>query len=152
MSSSELGIGYDATFSLNEFGQPKIKSEIELIMNIVIFVCVGKPGQYPSLPWIGLDTQKLLYSHYDEIDEADLKDRLITQCAALGVFFSNNSIGIMKVMYRGEPSLLIHIEGKEQYPEGYLKDHSGDSDRYLIGISFDEFKKMVVNINRQGGE
>lgn len=149
MSASKLG--YDTTFELNEFNQPRIRSEIELIKNSILFILFSKPGQYPSLPTIGLNIETLLYSYYDELDVNDLKGRIIEQCNALGTFFDQNSIAIMKTKYKGEPSLLIHVEGKESYPRGYMRDQVKTTNRYLIGITFDEFKRMVYNINSQGG-
>ena len=46
-------IGYDGTFELNEFNEPKLASEIEVVKNIILTVLFFKPGQYPSLPTIG---------------------------------------------------------------------------------------------------
>lgn len=150
-NSTDFGLGYDATFELNEFGQPRIRSEIELIKNVVLFVLFSKPGQYPSLPFIGMDIQKLLYSFYDELDIEDLKNQMMSQCEALGVCFSNGVVDFRKTKYRGQPSLLIHIEGPEKYPDGYMKDSISSIDSYLIGITYDELNKMVYNISTEGG-
>lgn len=148
---SAFGIGYDTTFELNEFNQPRIRSEIELIKNTILFILFSKPGQYPSLPTIGLDIETRLYSFYDELDVQELKAKIIEQCNALGTVFDNNVVAIKKMKYKNEPSLLIHIEGKESYPNGYMRDQVKTTDRYLIGITYDEFKKMVYNINSKGG-
>lgn len=151
MANTEFGIGYDTTFELNEFGQPRIRSEIELIKDVILFILFGKPGQYPSLPNIGMDIQSLLYSFYDELDVEDLKDQLKSQCEILGVYFNSGVVDFRKVKYRGKPSLMIHIEGKESYPDGYMKDSINNSNRYLIGITFDELNKMIYNISTEGG-
>lgn len=151
MASTSYGIGYDTTFELNEFGQPRIRSEIELIKDIILFVLFSKPGQYPSLPHIGLDIQTMLYSFYDELDVEDLKEKLVLQCEALGVCFDSGAVAFRKTIYRKQPSLLIHIEGKETYPNGYMKDSIDNANRYLIGITFDELNKMVYNISTEGG-
>lgn len=151
MAKTSLGIGYDTSYELNEFGQPRIRSEIELIVDIVLFVLFAKPGNYPSIPWIGLDINTMLYSFYDEIDENDLKTKIIQQCNALGVFFDNDIINIKKTMYKKQPSLFIHINGKASYPDGYMKNTENGEETYLIGITYDEFNNMVYNINNQGG-
>lgn len=142
-----LGIGYDASFSLNEFGQPKILSELEVIKNAVLFILFAKPGQYPSIPNLGLNIRSMLYSYYDEIVETELETKIADQCSALGVFFSSNVICVRKTKYRGQPSLLIHIAGKANYPDGYMRNTNIKTNAYLIGITFDEFNKMVYNIN-----
>jgi len=144
---NNVTIGYDLTFELNEFNEPRIKSEIELIRDVVLFICFTKPGQYPSLPYVGLDLESMLYSFYDEISDDDIKDKLISQCAALGYPIKDGTIQVRKTKYKGEPSLLIHIEGTESYPNGYKRDTQSDTTAYLIGITFDELKKLIYNIN-----
>lgn len=146
---SNGSIGYDFTFEINEFGEPRIATEVETLKNAVLFVLMTKPGQYPSLPHIGLNIQSLLYSFYDEIDESQLQSQIIEQCNALGMYFQNGSIIIKKVMYRGQPSLIIQIAGNEIYPIGYKKTNSGTNRAYLIGITLDEFNKMIFNVNTQ---
>ena len=146
-STTQFGIGYDTTFELNEFGKPRIRSEIEVVKNTILFILFCKPGQYPSLPHIGLDIQSLLYSYYDELNTDDLKNELATQCEALGVCFKQGLVDIKKIMYNKQPSLFIHIEGEESYPSGYMKDISGTSNKYMIGITFDELNRMIYNIS-----
>lgn len=150
-SETPYGIGYDVSFELNEFGQPKLRSEIELIKNTILFILFAKPGQYPSLPHIGIDIQSLLYSFFDELDTEQLKINIAEQCEALGACFDIGLIDFKKVLYRGKPSLLIHIEGEENYPDGYMKDSIDEANKYLIGISFNDLNKMVYSISTQGG-
>ncbi len=145
--NNPANIGYDLTFELNEFNQPRITSEIETIKNVLLYVLFSKPGQYPSLPNIGLDIQSVLYSFYDKLDTEELKKELENQCSALGFHIRTGSIGIMKTIYRKKPSLLIHIEGSETFPDGYMKDSYSTFDRYLIGITFNESNEMIYNIN-----
>lgn len=146
----DSSIGYDTTFELNEFNEPRLRSEIELIKNTILFILFSKPGQYPSLPNIGLDIQSTLYSFYDELNESDLKYKINEQCNALGVYLKNGTVEVKKTMYRGHPSLMINIEGSESYPDGYLKGYGNNSNKYLIGITFDELNKMIYNINEGG--
>lgn len=149
MDNNILEIGYDTTFEMNEFNEPRIRSDIETVKNSILFILFAKPGQYPSLPDIGLDIQSLLYSHYDELDTEKLKEDIIDQCKALKYYFRDGSVDIKKIMYRKKSSLLIHIEGTASYPDGYMKDNMSDVNRYLIGISFDEMDKMICNINTE---
>ena len=144
-------IGYDTTFELNEFNEPRIRSEIEVVKDIILFILFAKPGQYPSLPHIGLDIQSKLYSFYDELDESDLKFKINDQCKAMGMYLNEGVVQIKKTKYKGHPSLMISIEGSEQYPSGYMRDHINNTNRYLIGITFDELNRMIYNINSEGG-
>jgi hypothetical protein len=145
-------IGYDTTFELNEFGQPKLRSEIEVVKNTILYVLFSKPGQYPSIPQIGLDIESILYSFFDELDEDTLVTKICEQCEALGVYFNSGSVAVKKQMYRNKPSLLIHIEGTESYPSGYLNNSYNNSDKYLIGITLNDLNQMIYNINSVKGE
>lgn len=145
LDSSISQLGYDTSFAIDAFGKPRIVSEAELIKNVVMFVMFAKPGQYPSLPTIGLDIQSLLYSFYDEIDNNDLRDKIIAQCSALGSYFDSGNINVRKVIYRGKPSLMIHVQGTESLPSGY--NNTDDTDKYQIGITFDELNQMIYNVS-----
>ena len=148
---TSMRVGYDTTFEINEFNEPRIRSEVETVKSVILFILFTKPGQYPSIPTLGLDIENLLYSYYDEIDEDDLVNQICNQCSALDVYFEEGMVAVKKVMYKDQPSLLIHIEGTESYPEGYMKDSVDIADRYLIGITFDEMNQMVYNISSQKG-
>lgn len=140
-------IGYDATFALNEFNEPKITSEAETLKNVLMFILFSKPGSYPSLPQIGMDIGDRLYSFYDEIDENALKTEIIEQCGIMGSYFSGGNIVIKKLIYRKQPSLIIHIEAKSTYPPSYKHDNINSEEEFNIGITYDDMKNLLVNIN-----
>lgn len=142
-------VGYDTTFELNEFNEPRLRSELETLKDVLLFVLFSKPGSYPSLPQIGLNIEDMLYSYYDEIDVDDLKSKITEQCAMLGSYISAGTIDIRKLKYKGQPSLIIHMEGRETFPVSYKNDQIGNSDRYMIGITFDELNQMIYNINHR---
>jgi hypothetical protein len=139
-------LGYDTSFALDGFGKARIRSEAELVKNAVLFVLFAKPGQYPSLPNIGLDIQNMLYSFYDEISETDLRDKIVSQCSALGTYFNSGAINIRKTIYRNKPSLMIHIECDESLPVGY-NSVSTDPTKYQIGITLNDLNQMIYNIS-----
>ena len=140
------GAGYDVTFELNEFDEPRLRSEMEVIKDSLLFILFSKPGQYPSLPQIGLDLQSELYFNYDHFDVNEFKNRLIEQCNELGTYINSGTIAIRKIKYKDQPSLLIYMEGTEKFPAGY-KTLSGSEKKYYIGITFDELQNMITNIN-----
>lgn len=145
-SKTEFGIGYDTTFELTEFGQPRLRSELEVVKNTILFLLFCKPGQYPSLPHIGLDINSLLYSFYDELDTDNIKNDLIAQCEALGVCIKRGIVNIQKMMYQGHPSLFIHIEGFDNVQPGYVQHIGNSPSKYMIGITFDDLNKMIYNV------
>lgn len=140
-------IGFDTTFELNEFNEPRIRSEIETLKDVLLFVLFAKPGQYPSLPQIGMDIGSELYEFYDEIDIDDFKSQLIEQCEMLGTYISAGSINIQKLIYKDQPSMIIDVQGSETFPAGYKHDQIGDSSRYMIGITYDELNNMIYSVN-----
>lgn len=135
-------VGYDATFTLDAFGKPKVIEEIDVVKNTILYVLFSKPGQYPSIPDIGLDISNMLYAFYDDIDEDELKQEIISQCGALGIFFEKGNIQIRKIKYHNQPSLMIHIEG-ERSSQNY---HEKDLRKYQIGITFNELQEMIYNV------
>jgi hypothetical protein len=153
MALTELNLGYDTTFELDDFGKPRLRGEGELIKNVLCTVLFYKPGQYPSLPLIGLDIGELLHSHYDDIQEAELRDSIIRQCGVLGAYFNSSQIQLRKVKYRGKPSLMINVQTADN--DLFTRDKvdvglSEDPSQYLIGISFDELNEMIYNISEVG--
>lgn len=149
MVNNNVTVGYDVTFELNEYAEPRIQSEIECIKNVLLFILFTKPGQYPSLPHIGLDIQNRLYSFYDDINESDLIYEITQQCKALNTFIDQGNIQIKKLKYRDQPSLIISVQGSESYPSGYMRDNRSTMNTYLIGITYDELNNMVYNINTE---
>jgi hypothetical protein len=142
-------LGYDLTFELDKFSNPKLRDTTALVKNTLLFILFSKPGQYPSLPHIGLDVQTLLFSYYDEITESRLIEMVSSQCAALGLFFNEGSIQIKKTMYQGKPSLLIYIEAgsnDSQVLNQFGIDPQRDTDVYRIGITYDDLNQIIFNI------
>jgi len=145
MAKHLMDIGYDLSFEVNAFKQPRIISDLETVKNVIIFILFAKPGQYPSQPNIGVNIESLLYSHYDELDTEELKDKIISQCSAMKYYLTTGAVTIRKKMYRNKPSLLIQIEGNASYPKGYMNDSRANSSKHLIGITFNELNEMIFD-------
>jgi len=139
-----MSIGYDLTFDINEFGNPKIKSELESIRDIILFILFTRPGQYPSMPDIGLDIDSLLYSHYDDIDVFNIKNKILEQCAALGTYFDSNQIVIRKYIYNNSPLLHFQIMGIAKYPSTYQADDINTLGKYDIALTHDELNRLIT--------
>lgn len=142
--------GVDTTFELNDFGNPRLRSEDEMIKNILLTILFMKPGQYASLPVLGLDIKNLLYSNYDELDTDELENQLIEQCEALSTPIYNGDIQIKKVIYRGMHSLIINVitESDDSMfrnasESGAVKNSSG----FYIGISVNELNELLYNVS-----
>ena len=143
-------VGLDCTFELDEFSKPKVCSESETIKNALMFILFSKPGQYPSIPFLGLNIQEMLYSYYDEFTETELEEKLITQCNALGPYFQSGDVAVKKMMYRNMPSLIIHVSttmgdvSVAKHVENYRNDRNLE---FFIGLSVTELNELLFNIN-----
>lgn len=136
-------LGLDCTFELDAFAKPRLRSEAELIKNTLLYILMSKPGQYPSLPFIGMDISNLLYNSYDELKESDLADEIIKQCPVLARYFDDGTIIIRKIKYKGQPSLMIHVETS---PIENLIGENMTKERFQIGITFNELNDMIYNV------
>lgn len=144
---------YDATFALDDFMRPRLCDTSEIVKNILLFILFAKPGQYPSLPHIGLDIESRLFSFYDEINETELRDQIVEQCNELAPYFDNGSIVLRKLKYRKQPSLLIQVATSPYDNHGKLYLNSAanlNETTYQIGITYDELNRMVYNITDGG--
>lgn len=146
---SSIQVGCDTTFELNEFGEPRIRGELETVTDMLLFILFTKPGQYPSIPNIGYDLDSKLYTFYDDINEDSIIEDICSQCEALRPYFNNGQIGLRKDMYNNQPSLLISIRGQEKYPKGYRNADKNKDVRYMIGMTYDELHKMIYDIKKQ---
>ena len=142
------GIGYDLSFEMNEFQEQRICSDLETLKNVLLFIIFTKPGQYPSIPQIGLNIKDELYTNYDEFDVNNFRTQLIEQCALLDAYITDGTIAIKKVMYRNTPSLIIRLEGTANLPSAY-KVPKASKTQYYIGLTYDDMKNMIYNVNAQ---
>ncbi len=144
MSKGQYYLGFDTTFELDEFARPRLRGEGELLKNTILFILFTKPGQYPSIPFVGLDIKNLLYSFYDDINSNDLAAEIRKQCVALGRYFDNGTINIRKIRYRNKPSLMIHIEAPMVIT--VMEDEIPETDKFQIGITFNELNDLIYNV------
>ena len=141
-----MPLGVDGSFGLDKYGNVKVVTEGELVKNVLTFILFARPGQYPSLPHIGLNIQDKLYSSYDELDESVLATQIVEQCSELGNYFRNGDISIKKTRYYNQPALMIYVNSRRDL----IGSPVDKKDEYRIGISIDEAKKLNIVVN--GGE
>ena len=58
----------DPAYGVNDFNETKVLSESQTLINNILMILFGKPGFYPSIPWLGMDIYQYLYSFEDGID------------------------------------------------------------------------------------
>lgn len=130
---SEVGFGVDS------FGKPKILSEKESLLQIVFNVFVAKPGNYPSMPEIGIDIgSRILYLTEDRMEieqlQIDIRDQLIMVIP--GEKIGDVIVGVRTI--NGEVVVVIKVP---------IVDDSGvnSSDEVVAGFSMSEKDRELMH-------
>ena len=56
-------LGYDAVLEVDDYGKPKIISTFEMAINAILTLLFMKPGQFPSIPDLGIDINSYLFEY-----------------------------------------------------------------------------------------
>ena len=96
----------DPVYGVNHFNQTKVLSESETLINNILMILFGKPGFYPSIPYLGMDIEGYLYMLEDEVDPVEIKAQLASQCRE---FLPNIKDGSMDVYTRRYDTLAIFL-------------------------------------------
>jgi hypothetical protein len=59
-------LGYDVLMDVDSFGKPKVISTFEMCINSILLLLKMKPGQYPSIPELGIDIEQYLHEYSDD--------------------------------------------------------------------------------------
>ena len=58
--SSQM-LGYDVLLDTDSMYKPKVISSFEMIVNSILTILFMKPGQYPSIPELGINIESYLF-------------------------------------------------------------------------------------------
>lgn len=128
-------LGYDACMDLDTANKPKVISSFEMAVNIVLTLLFMKPGQYPSIPELGIDIGSYLFEYADDNSiPKKIKEQLENQCNQLSLL--DMTIDCMFDELEGRPALVIQIEGSDQITIG------SQTNKVVIGISYDRLNQL----------
>lgn len=132
-------LGYDAVLEVDDYGKPKIISTFEMSINAILTLLFMKPGQFPSIPDLGIDINSYLLEYSDDpkiprIIESKLND----QCNRLQYTGMSFECYIDKKTIPGIDALVIKITATEKLAYG------APGDIVYIGISYDKLNKLYV--------
>lgn len=132
-------LGYDVAFDVDSMYKPKIVSSFDLAINIVLTLLMMKPGQFPSIPELGIDIESYLFEYSDDKSlPAEIKNKLSDQCNMLDI--SGLAIDVyVDQTEEGHDALIVELTGTEQLAYG-----SDDSAHIIIGITYDKMNKLYV--------
>ena len=131
-------LGYDVLFDIDSTYKPKVISTFEMCINSILTLLFMKPGQYPSIPELGIDIESYLHEYADDSNiVSSIKNKLNDQCNRI------NIIGVEVDCYidktdDGTNALVVSITGTDKL--GYGSDGS----HVIIGITYDKLNRLYV--------
>ena len=131
-------LNYDVVLDSDSMYKPKIIPSFELTVNSIITLLMMKPGQYPSVPELGLDIESYLFEYSDDKTilqklQAKLRDQM-NRLDISGVeveFYSD-------ISNEGIPVLLVVITGNN-----YVT-YNIESEKVIVGISYNKLNEVYI--------
>lgn len=131
-------LGYDCLMDTDSMYKPKVISTFEMCVNVILTLLMMRPGQYPSIPELGINIEGYLMEYSDDPNTPIvIKDKIAEQCNMLAiagitvdVYFDKTSDGV--------DALVLEISGTERSTYG-TKGH-----RVVIGISYNKLKELYI--------
>ena len=59
-------LGYDTLLGVDALYKPKVIPSFEMVVNTIITLLLMKPGQYPSIPELGINIESYLFEYADD--------------------------------------------------------------------------------------
>jgi len=133
---SELGFGLD------NFQQQQILSSKDSIVQVLLSLFFMKPGNIPSLPWIGINIRSYLYKFGDDIDAEELKEKIYTQCSSLIPYLNLGAVKAFVANYNQQSLLIIVIP---------IIDDTGTTTDVLFGFGKNSSGEVLFNYQFETG-
>lgn len=131
-------LGYDVLLDTDSMYKPKIISTFELCINSILTLLFMKPGQYPSIPELGIDIESYLHEYADDPTiPMIIRDKIFDQCNRIAITGIQLECFIEK-LESGTNALVIKITGTDRLAYG------SESNNVIIGISYDKLNRLYV--------
>ena len=126
----------EPNFGLNDFNAPNMMKDNDVLVNMLLMICFGKPGCYPYLPQLGLNLQRYFYDYEDAIDVRSIKSKIAVQCSLLTDLISSGDIDVKCVRDEdNKPTLLIVAPTTDQVSNNIL----------VVGITTGASNNVIYN-------
>lgn len=131
-------LNYDTLFDVDSMYKPKVISSFEMIVNSVLMLLFMKPGQYPSIPDLGIDIESYLHEYSDDKTlPMKIKTKLTEQCNRINIIGLDVNVSFDKTQ-EGVDALIVEISADD-----YLA-YGSESGHIIIGISYDKLNRLYV--------
>lgn len=132
--------GYDVLMDSDAMGKPKVITSFRSCVNAILFLLYLKPGQYPSIPELGINVGQYLYSYADDKSIAmEIKQKLIDQCNAIKIVGVTIDCFIEEAQ-DNKSALIITVTGTE------ILTYGEKSNKCIIGISPDKLDRLQYRV------
>lgn len=133
-------LGYDVLFDTDEMNKPKVISTFQMCVNSVLMLLKMKPGQFPSIPELGIDIDQYLHEYSDDKTIPNtIRSKLEEQLNVIG--YVGLTVDVFNdITEEGVPALVVRISGSER-----LTYHE-HVPTVVIGITYDQLGKMYTRI------
>jgi hypothetical protein len=129
---------YDVAFDTDSMSKPKVVSSFDLAINAVLTLLLMKPGQYPSIPELGIDIESYLFRYSDDKKIiSEIQSKLEDQCSIVGMVGFDIDIS-MQTMTDGNDALIIVISGTDTLTYG------NEGSKVVIGITHDKLQRLYI--------
>jgi hypothetical protein len=104
-----LEIKNEVGFGLNPFQKVDVLNKKDSIAQIIKNILFLRPGQIPSMPFIGVDIAKYINPMIDNGQLEDLGERMTTQCRELIPYMEFTGITAQSVVVNNRQTIVIVI-------------------------------------------
>ena len=128
-------MGLNPEFGLDNFDKPKVLNQTESMENDILNLLFMRPGQFPSLPYLGIDISQYLYMHFDDINTDFIKKEIASQCTDFLPYVISGKLDVIKTRMRNQPVLIIKVPTIQR----------DDDSSLMIGITKDLQDEIKYN-------
>ncbi len=129
---------YDVALDYDSMYKPKILSSFESGIDMILTLLFMKPGQYPSIPELGIDIESYLFEYSDDNKIAGaIKNKLDDQRSMLSMVGFDIDVSV-QTMNNGDGALIVTVSASETLGYG------SESPKVIIGITYDKLKRLYI--------
>lgn len=97
-------------FDINGLGKQKVLTEAESYYKQLLLLLFLRPGDYPSLPDLGVNISKeIRYKNMDHLTGGYLKDKIVTQIRKYAPEIDLQDMNVLQAKYKGEWYLILEF-------------------------------------------
>lgn len=131
-------LGYDVTLGVDAAHKPNVISSFEMCINAILTLLFMKPGQYPSIPELGIDIESYMHEYSDNpttcqkilLKLHEQLNRLDIMGISVYVSFDKTDDGL--------DALLVEVTGNDRNTYGM------PSNKVIIGITYDKLNRLYA--------